>query len=79
MTRIVMTSKVSRDGMLNVSLPFGFAEADQMVQVTVESVAAGQPMSPTEWSARVDSMAGSWIGDFERPPQGEFEVREPLS
>ncbi|MCY2968451.1 MAG: hypothetical protein NT069_33305 [Planctomycetota bacterium] len=79
MNRIVMKTRVSRDGMLHLSVPVGLAEADHEVQVTVESVAPRQSMSSAEWSAWIDSMAGSWHGDFERPPQGEFEEREPLT
>lgn len=79
MNRIVMRSKVSSDGILNVSLPVGLEEADQEVQVTVEPFNPKQPMMQAEWSAWVDSMAGTWQGDFERPPQGEYEVRDSLS
>ncbi|MSU79747.1 MAG: hypothetical protein EXS16_16865 [Gemmataceae bacterium] len=25
-----------------------------------------------------EATAGKWVGDFERPPQGEFETREEL-
>jgi len=79
MNRIVLTSRVSSDGVLYLSLPVGLADADQTVQVTVESFGPRMPMTQKEWSAWVESMAGSWQGDFERPPQGEYEVREPLS
>ena len=79
MNRIVMTSKVSRDGILHLSLPVGLAEADREVQVTVESFPLRKPMTQEEWSAWVESMAGTWEGDFERPPQGDYEERESLS
>jgi hypothetical protein len=79
MTRIVMKSKVSSDGVLHLSLPVGMREAGQEVQVTVESVAATKPLSPAEWSDWVDAMSGCWQGDFERPPQGNYEEREQLS
>ena len=36
-------------------------------------------MTQEEWHAWVDSMAGTWQGEFERPAQGEYEEREPLS
>jgi hypothetical protein len=36
-------------------------------------------MTQQEWQAWVQAMAGSWEGELERPPQGEYEVREPLS
>jgi hypothetical protein len=79
MNRIVVKSKVSNDGILHLSVPVGLEEADKEVQVTVEPVAAKKPMTQEEWQAWVDSMAGTWQGDFERPPQGEYEEREPLS
>jgi hypothetical protein len=79
MNRIVLKSKVSQDGVLYLTLPLGLAEAENEVQVTVETVAPEKPLSQAEWSAWVDSMAGSWQGDFERPAQNQFEEREPLS
>jgi hypothetical protein len=79
MNRIVVKGKVSRDGILHLSVPLGLEEADKEVQVTVQPLATRQPMTQEEWHAWVDSMAGTWQGDFERPPQGEYEVREPLS
>jgi hypothetical protein len=39
MNRIVMKSRVSRDGVLHLFVPVGLDEADCEVQVTVESVA----------------------------------------
>jgi hypothetical protein len=79
MNRIVVKSKVSSDGMLHLSVPVGLEDADKDVQVIVEPCAPNKPMTQEEWEAWVDSMAGSWQGDFERPPQGEYEEREPLS
>ena len=79
MNRIVLKSKVSSDGILHLSLPMGIAEADQDVQVTVEPSAHRKPLSQEEWAEWVESMAGSWQGSFERPPQNEYEEREPLS
>jgi hypothetical protein len=35
-------------------------------------------MTPEEWAAFLDRTAGMWQGEFERPPQGDYEVREPL-
>ena len=81
MNRIVMRSKVGSDGVLHLSLPVGLVDAGEDVQVTVESCPP-QPtpiQTPAEWKAWVEEMAGSWQGDFERPPQGEYEDREPLS
>jgi len=79
MNRIVVKSQVSSDGILHLSLPVGLEEADQEVQVTVEPFASKKAMTQEEWRAWVESMAGTWQGDFERPPPGEYEEREPLS
>lgn len=35
-------------------------------------------LTPEEWKKFVADTAGTWQGDFVRPPQGEFETREPL-
>jgi hypothetical protein len=75
MTQIVMTSRVGPDGTLTLALPAD--AAGQEVRVTVEPTRPA--MTQEEWRAWVDSMAGSWQGDFERMPQGEYEDREPLS
>ena len=79
MNRIVVKSKVSSDGILHLSLPIGLDEAEKDVQVTVEPFAPGEPMTREQWGAWVDSMAGRWQGDFQRPSQGEYEIRESLS
>jgi len=79
MIRIVVKSKVSLDGMVHLSLPVGLDEANKDVQVTVEPLVPQKPMSQEEWRIWVESMAGTWQGDFERPPQGEYETRESLA
>jgi hypothetical protein len=79
MNRIVMSSKVSSDGTLRLLLPLGLAEADHEVRVIVESMAAERVTSKAEWEAWVDAISGSWQGDFERPPQADYEQRATLS
>jgi hypothetical protein len=74
--RIVVKSRVGSDGMLELTLPVGMADADREVVVTVEPV--GVP-TPDEWRQRILETAGKWQGEFERPDQGEYERREPLS
>jgi hypothetical protein len=79
MTPTVVTSRVGADGVLNVVLPLGPGEANREVRVTVEPIVKKSvDMTQEEWAAWVDAMAGTWQGDFERPPQGEFEERDPL-
>jgi len=78
MNRMVVKSTVSSDGILHLALPLGPEAANQEVQVTVESVLGG-PVSVEEWKERILSTAGKWQGEFERPEQGLYEEREPLS
>jgi len=76
--RIEVKSRVGSNGILQLAVPVGPDCADQEVQITVESVGA-LPLAPDEWQKRILETAGKWQGDWERPAQGEFEVREPLS
>jgi len=78
MNRMVVKSTVSSDGVLHLALPVGIEEANKEVQVTVES-ALPVPVSHEEWQKLILSTAGKWQGEFERPEQGEYEQREPLS
>jgi hypothetical protein len=78
MGRVVVKSRVGADGVLHLALPLGPADANREVQVTVEPV--GPPaLSQEEWRRFVMETAGKWQGPFERPDQGEYERREPLS
>ena len=78
MNRMVVKSTVSSDGVLHLALPLGTEEANKEVQVTVES-ALPVPVSQEEWQKRILSTAGKWQGEFERPEQGAYEAREPLT
>jgi hypothetical protein len=78
MSRIIVTSKVGSDGVLHLTLPLEPAVAGQDVLVTIEPVIRPVP-SPEEWRQAVLATAGQWQGDFERPPQTDYEEREPLA
>jgi len=78
MNRIVVNSRVGSDGILQLTLPVGSDAADQEVRITVEAVSPST-LSPDEWRRRILETAGKWQGEFERPEQGEYEQREPLS
>jgi len=78
MNRMVVKSMVGNDGILHLALPVGIEEANREVQVTVEPVPP-VPVSQEEWENLIVSTAGRWQGEFERPEQGEYEEREPLS
>ena len=77
MTRTVLKSRVGPDGVLAVAVPLGRAEANREVTVTIEP-APPTAVTQDEWRAWVEKTAGSWQGDFERMPQGEYEQRDPL-
>jgi hypothetical protein len=77
MNRVVIRSRVGRDGVLEVKVPLETADADREVQVTVEPIPATS-MTQEEWRAAVMETAGKWQGELERPDQGELEIREPL-
>jgi hypothetical protein len=47
------------------------------VVVTIEP-AESRANGTEEYSAWLKTVAGAWRGEFERPPQGTFEEREPL-
>jgi hypothetical protein len=79
MHRIVVETRVSGDGILQLSLALGAEEAGRDVRVTVEPIGAENEMTTDEWRAGILATAGGWQGGFERPPQGELEEREPLS
>jgi hypothetical protein len=78
MNRMVVKSTVSSDGVLRLALPIGIEAANREVQVTVES-AFPLPVTQEEWRNLILSTAGKWQGEFERPEQGEYQQREPLS
>jgi hypothetical protein len=78
MNRIVLASRIGHDGVLRVTIPVGIEEAEREVRVMVEPLPKKKALTQTEYAAWVDSLAGSWQGDFERPPQGTLEEREPL-
>jgi hypothetical protein len=79
MNRIVVERRVSGDGVLELTLPLGADEAGRDVLVTIEPVGLNREMTLDDWRAGVLATAGGWQGEFERPPQGKLEEREPLS
>jgi hypothetical protein len=80
MNKLVLTSRVGADGVLNVVVPLSPEDANKTVRVIVESLdaPAGPATSPEEWLKFIESTAGK-ITDptFVRHPQGEYEQRDP--
>lgn len=78
MSRVEVVSKVGSDGVLRVTVPMAPADAGREVRVTVEPIPR-PTMTQDEWRSGILRLAGAWQGEFERPAQGEYEEREPLS
>ncbi len=80
MNRIVVHSRVGADGVLQLAVPMGVAEADREVEVTIEPAALKHDTGSEqeEWQQFVRETAGAWQGDFVRPDQGEYEQRDEL-
>lgn len=77
MNAITINAKVGKDGVLHIDVPLGAHAANQEVRLTIDPVSKPR-FTGEEWSKIVDEMAGFWKGDFERPPMGSFEDRDPL-
>lgn len=77
MNRLVLHARVGTDGTLHLNVPVGAAEAGREVKVMIDPVGP-PPMTQEEWRNFVLATAGSWQGDLERPPQGEYEQRDEL-
>jgi hypothetical protein len=84
MNKVILTSRVGADGVLNVTVPLRPEDANQTVRVTVEALdeaeaPATRPTTREEWLKFIEKTAGS-ITDptFERQPQGEYEQRDQL-
>ena len=79
MNRTIVKSRVGADGILHVDVPLGTAEAHREVQLTIEPANADEAPSRQAYLDFLQATAGAWQGDFERPEQGELEVRDSMS
>ena len=70
MTTFNLHSHVGPDGILHLDIPLDLVDADLEVLVTV------QPLGLT--AADILARTAGSIPDLERPPQGDYDVREPL-
>ena len=80
MNRIVVHSRIGADGVLQLAVPIGLAEADREVEVTIEpAVPEREELAKREeWEQFVRETAGAWQGDLVRPEQGDYEQRDEL-
>lgn len=75
MTSIEVKSRADANGVVNLSIPLGTADANREVRVIVEPL--DEVISVEQWQQFIHATAGS-ISDptFQRHPQGDFEQRE---
>ena len=68
----------TREGMLNLSVNVGLADADVSVVIRVKPVISADAVDEHGWPLRFfDRVAGS-MPDLQRAPQGQFEERLTL-
>ena len=79
----VMTIQVGADGIVTLTVPLAKAEANKTARIAVETVddvtdSTTPITNRDDWLRFIEQTAGS-ITDptFVRPPQGEFEERDP--
>jgi len=74
MRRVTLEAHVGGDGILH--LPLGLDQANRNVRVTIEPA---RPVAhDDDYLEFLRTTAGAWQGDFERPDQGDYEVRDPM-
>jgi hypothetical protein len=83
MTHLELRARIGPDGVLTLNVPVGISEANRDVKVIVEPADAAvghtTEMTRDEWARFVAETAGAWMGDLERPAQGELEARDELA
>ncbi len=78
-TAIQKICRVGSDG--SVVIPVGIEEAGTEVEVTIipkTTRKKASQMTPQEHADFIDSIAGTWIGDFPEQSDPPVEVRDPL-
>ena len=75
-------SRVGKDGVLDLHVPLGQADAGVDVVVTIRRVSpigAAKFSDPALWHQLANDSYGSCADSgLERPPQGQFDTREPI-
>ena len=75
---VEVRAHTTREGVLNLSVNVGVADADVAVSVRVTPLTPTREVDVNGWpKGFFDRVAGS-MPDLERAPQGEFEQRLPL-
>ncbi|HEY2412601.1 MAG TPA: hypothetical protein VGI40_10180 [Pirellulaceae bacterium] len=72
-----LTERSDQDRILHLAIPVEKASASYRVVVHVQPILddeEGEYLSDDF----INETAGKWVGELTRPPQGEYEQREPL-
>jgi hypothetical protein len=74
-----MVEHADADKMLRLAIPVDEANRSYHLVVLVEPASDEFKPPMRAWPPGFfEATAGKWVGDLERPPQGQFENREPL-
>jgi hypothetical protein len=78
-TEVVVEGTLKPDGTLELDQKPSLPPGRVRVVLRPHSLADVSTISPGEWQRGILETAGKWQGEFERPEQGAYEEREPLS
>lgn len=74
--RIETIATVMNDGTLTIVVPVNVSPGIHAVIVEISERPTTSDASETsDWITFLKETEGAWQGDFERPPQGTYEVR----
>ena len=79
MATITRICKVGSDG--NVVVPVGADHAGEDVKVDVSPAplnGRAAALTPEEYRASIESLAGKWVGEFTEPAELPFEKRDEI-
>lgn len=82
MKTIEITEHAGADKIVHLAVPVDSANQLYRFVIVVEPAENGtcktEPPARTWPPGFFEATVGQWVGEFERPPQGEFEKREEL-
>ena len=80
MTKIILRSRVGKDGILNLDIPTEIKDAEVKVTVTIEAITDTNYPENLGWTPGFfDGTAGAWKGEsLARESQCKYQIREDL-
>ena len=78
MTTLKFRSQVGEDGILHLDVPVSVTQTEIEVTLIIKEISETEEQkSRLEWQKFIDETYGSLANEnLERPPQGDYEVRE---